>query len=413
MKTIKGTFTLLNLFFCSIFFYSNEANANIWGNENGQEAPPEFELKQGDRVVFLGNSLFENELRFGYLEFVLTSRWPDRDISFRNLGWSGDTVFGEARSYYTSPPSPYELMIQQLRDAKPTVVFIAYGANEAEGGEEGITSFNAGLLQLLTIIDELGAESIILSPLPFLSPVPSEQASKRNKDLQLYSSAIAKMAEDRDKIYLDIMKPILDLAENIPLSEDGVHLNETGYYYLALLLEKELGMSPREWAVQIDIGDQQVESNPAAELLSSGLPIQFKVNEELLPLPLPILPITQETKRILKVLGLKKGYYTLSINGSQVVSSSAKGWSEGMAINQGAPYLQSRQLLDLILQKNRMFFHQYRPQNRTYILGFRSYEQGRHVKGLEDLDIIIEYLEGQIKDLRVPQPNLYQLTAIH
>jgi lysophospholipase L1-like esterase len=413
MKKEKGAKPLAYLFLFFIFFSSAITIANNESIIFENATPPDFELKQGDRVVFLGNSLFENELQYGYLEFALTSRWPDRDITFRNLGWSGDTVFGEARSYYTTPPTPYDLMIQQLRDAKPTVVFIAYGANEAEGGEEGIESFNSGLRQLLEKIEEIGAESILLSPIPFLTTASSELATKRNKNLQLYSSAIAKVAADQDNIFLDIMNPMLDLAESMPLSEDGVHLNETGYYYLALLIEEKLGMSLRKWALQINSGDQQVETNLSAELLSSRLPIKVKVKEELLPLPLPTLPIPLETERILRVVGLKKGYYTLSINESQVITSSAKDWSEGIAIYQGAPYLQSRLLLDLIVQKNEMFFHQYRPQNRTYIIGFRSYEQGGHIKGLEDLGIIIDYLEGQIKDLRVPQSNVYQLTAIH
>ena len=52
-----------------------------------------FDLKNGDRVVFLGNSLFENDFQYGYLELALTTRWPDRDVTYRNIGWTGDNVF--------------------------------------------------------------------------------------------------------------------------------------------------------------------------------------------------------------------------------------------------------------------------------------------------------------------------------
>src|SRR5690606_3518785 len=96
-----------------------------------QNTSDKFELQEGDRVVFLGNSLFEEDLRYGYLEYMLTLAFADKQVTFRNLGWGGDTVFGEARSYYTSPPTAYDLLIQQLTDAKPTVVFLGYGANEA------------------------------------------------------------------------------------------------------------------------------------------------------------------------------------------------------------------------------------------------------------------------------------------
>jgi lysophospholipase L1-like esterase len=413
MKNEKGAKPLAYLFLMLIFFSPEIASANKGFEINKKGAPPHFELSHGDRVVFLGNSLFENELQYGYLEFALTTRWPDRDITFRNLGWSGDTVFGEARSYYTTPPTPYELMIQQLRDAKPTVVFLAYGANESEGGEAGIPTFTKGLLDLLEKIEELGAQTVLFSPIPLISSSPSELFSTRNNSLKLYSSAIEEMALDQEIIFVDVMDPLQDLAEAFTLSDDGVHLNGMGYYYLALLMEKELGLSSREWSIIIDTKDQQVESTIPVNLLSGNQPLQFRIKEEMLPLPLPDPHLTAAPRRILKVEGLKKGFYSLSLHGNQVITVSAKKLSEGIEINQGAPFQQSHQLLDLIIQKNNMFFQQYRPLNRTYIIGFRSYEQGRHVKGLEDLNIIIDYLEGQIKEKRVPQSNVYQLTAIN
>ena len=50
--------------------------------------PPaeKFELRDGDRVVFLGNTLIEREQKYGYWELMLTMAWPERNITFRNLG---------------------------------------------------------------------------------------------------------------------------------------------------------------------------------------------------------------------------------------------------------------------------------------------------------------------------------------
>ena len=58
-------------------------------------AADKLELKDGDRVVLLGNTLIEREQRHGYWELALTIAYPDKNITFRNLGWSGDTVWGE------------------------------------------------------------------------------------------------------------------------------------------------------------------------------------------------------------------------------------------------------------------------------------------------------------------------------
>jgi len=72
--------------------------------------PSKFELRDGDRVVFLGNTLIEREQKYGHWEWMLTMAWPDRNVTFRNLGWSGDTVWGNhepasARRLTASRPS--------------------------------------------------------------------------------------------------------------------------------------------------------------------------------------------------------------------------------------------------------------------------------------------------------------------
>ena len=63
-------------------------------NATSTRAAAPFELKDGDRVVFLGDTLIEREQHYGWIELMLTSRFPDRDITFRNLGWGGDTPAG-------------------------------------------------------------------------------------------------------------------------------------------------------------------------------------------------------------------------------------------------------------------------------------------------------------------------------
>ena len=53
-----------------------------------------FALLQNDRVLLLGNAFFERAGDYGHIEAALTNRFPDKDVTFRNLGWTGDTVFG-------------------------------------------------------------------------------------------------------------------------------------------------------------------------------------------------------------------------------------------------------------------------------------------------------------------------------
>src|SRR5690625_1539206 len=153
-----------------------------------------LQLSDGDRVVFLGNSLFEEDLRYGLLEYTLATRFSDREVTFRNLGWSGDTVFGESRGYFTTPPDAYGHLIKQLTESEPTSVFIAYGAIESLEGEVGIRRFREGLESLLDTIDELGAEAVLLSPVPHFqqgSPVKDLDAYQDRKSTRLNSSHVA------------------------------------------------------------------------------------------------------------------------------------------------------------------------------------------------------------------------------
>jgi lysophospholipase L1-like esterase len=375
-----------------------------------------FELKNGDRVVFLGNSLFENDFQYGYIELALTTRWPDRDVTYRNIGWTGDNVFGVARSTITNPPTGYELLMEHLTKAQPTVVFVAYGGIEAQDGEAGLPAFKEGLTKLIDKIDQLGAKAVLLSPIPILSADSAESVAKRNAMLELYAATIANVARERGKRFIDIFKPIQEVSKNVAVTENGIHLNETGYYNLASILEKGLGLGPRTEPVAITISKSAAEATNPAKILDPGANatgLKFTIKERYLPLPLPAGESgLTNPGQVVKITGLKKGFYTLTIDNLEVITVSAKQLEKGVEIRQGPSFEQAHELQQMVLKKNELFFFQYRPPNTTYILGMRSHEQGRHAKGLEEQSLIIKWLEGQIALIRAPKSRVYQLTLL-
>lgn len=414
IRTVSATLAYIILLF--LFLPNGLAVAQTTPPPVSDASGAPFDLKNGDRVVFLGNSLFENDFQYGYLELALTTRWPNRDITFRNLGWTGDNVFGVARSTITNPPTAYELLMQHITKAQPTVVFVAYGGIEAQDGEAGLPAFKEGLTKLLDKIDQLGARAILVSPIPILSADSAASQTRRNAMLELYASAIAKTAAERGKRFIDIFKPIQEISKTVPLTENGIHLNETGYYYLANVLETALGLPPRTKPVTITVSKTGSETTALAKLLDTGTntaSLTFTIDEQYLPLPLP-LNETGLTKsgQIVKITGLKKGFYTLTIDKAEVITASAKQWEDGVELKQGPSFEQVREIRQMILKKNDLFFFQYRPPNTTYILGMRAHEQGRHAKGLEDQSLIIKWLESQIALTRAPKSRVYQLTLL-
>ena len=117
------------------------------------DPPPKnpFEFADGDRVVFLGGTLIEREQKYGYWELALTLLNKDKNVTFRNLGGSGDTGGCESRGSFDGPRKGYENTIALLKELKPTVIVLCYGHVESFDGEAGVKRFTEGLEKLSLI----------------------------------------------------------------------------------------------------------------------------------------------------------------------------------------------------------------------------------------------------------------------
>lgn len=173
-----------------------------------------FELKDGDRVVFVGDGLIEREQQYGYLELAMTTRFPDRAVTFRNIGWSGDTPAGASRAGLSlvqagseGPDEGWKQLVKQLQQLKPTVLVVGYGTASSFDGPAGVGKFREELNRLLAAVD--GARFVFLSPLPLPNAGP-------------YAKVVADAAAAR-------YAPVV----TVPDQRDGVQLTADGYRALA------------------------------------------------------------------------------------------------------------------------------------------------------------------------------------
>ena len=68
---------------------------------------------------------------------------------------------------------------------------------------------------------------------------------------------------------------------------------------------------------------------------------------------------------------------------------------------------QSERLRQTIVAKNRLYFYRWRPENETYLFGFRKHEQGQNAREIPQFDPLIAEKEKEIAKLRVPvRPHL-------
>lgn len=128
-------------------------------------------------------------------------------------------------------------------------------------------------------------------------------------------------------------------------------------------------------------------------------------------LPVPGNRLADENRKLV-IDGLKRGVYTLFIDQENIVSASAKDWANGVEITQGDSFVTARQILEKLIQINKLYFLEYRPLNRTYLVGMRLHEQKQNAYELEVNSLFINRLEGQIDQLLKQKPQNYRLKQI-
>jgi len=62
-----------------------------------------------------------------------------------------------------------------------------------------------------------------------------------------------------------------------------------------------------------------------------------------------------------------------------------------------------------IIAKNLLFFHRWRPQNITYLTGFRKHEQGNNAVEIAQFDPLVAKAETEIVTLRQSVTRTYEI----
>jgi putative heme-binding domain-containing protein len=220
-------------------------------------AAPKFEFKAGDVVAFLGDGLMEQEQYHGWIETALATRFPDREVKFRNLGWNADTPTGQSRfglSLLQAGREPddegWKQLQAQIGLVKPTVVIVGYGmASSLEGGAGGLETFRRDYETLLDTVAKIspGVRFVLLGPIRHENGFKTP-AKEHNKVLQAYSAAIAKIATTRKLPFVSLFDAEISAAAGDRVTRDGIHLTGDGYRSAALAIERALFGEPGKWS---------------------------------------------------------------------------------------------------------------------------------------------------------------------
>ncbi|MDP7656010.1 MAG: SGNH/GDSL hydrolase family protein, partial [Roseibacillus sp.] len=206
-----------------------------------QFAQAGLSLREGDRILLYGNSFIERLQTHGLFEASLQLAHPEKNLECRSLAWTGDEVG------YRLRPERYVNHLKKLLNKWPAnVVILGFGSNESFAGPEGTSGFRR---DLDGYIDEIqrrhpGVVIVVLSPIATenLKHPHYPDTEKRNAEIRGYVEVMREVAARQEARFVDLFAPSLAAyaRQEIPLTSNGIHLNDAGYGVIANHLAQEL-----------------------------------------------------------------------------------------------------------------------------------------------------------------------------
>ncbi len=198
-------------------------------------------LNPGERIAIVGNTLADRMQHHNHLETLITQKFPQHNLTFRNLSAAGDEVVTRARSKDFGTPDEW------LAKVQPSVVFVFLGYNESFAGAEGLPKFKQDLETYLNNVRTKSYNGVAPPRIVLFSPIANEQLpgtefavpATNNRNLSLYSAAMAEVAGDKAGVtFVDLFAPsqklsAAALAQGRSLTINGIHLSESGDALLA------------------------------------------------------------------------------------------------------------------------------------------------------------------------------------
>ncbi|WP_254509571.1 DUF459 domain-containing protein [Anatilimnocola floriformis] len=206
---------------------------------------PKTELKAGDRVVFLGDSITQGGVSpNGYVTLIkqqLENLPLDPPVEVIGAGISGNKV-----------PDLQNRLERDVLSKKPSIVFIYIGINDVWHSESGKGTskddYEKGLKEIIGKIEGVGGKVILCTA--SVIGEKNDGSNKLDKMLDEYCEISRSVAKDTKVQLLDLRKAFRDhLKENNKdnkeagiLTGDRVHLNNAGNRFVANQMLAALGV---------------------------------------------------------------------------------------------------------------------------------------------------------------------------
>lgn len=235
-------------------------------NAQGGDAPKSgLPFADGDRILFLGDSITQDGRYISMIETYLWARYPAHKFTIINMGVSAETVSNTTEPGHARRPWVHDRVERALEISNPDWVFICYGMNDGNyfpPRRDIQQAYTRQMGRLLERIEPTGAQIILLSPPPF-DPVskpsrnllpPGEPVYGYSKTYQLYDDTLVTLGGlalgkfgDHVERFIDIHTPIQNYITSARAVSpaykygDGVHPPIDGHLEFALAILEGLG----------------------------------------------------------------------------------------------------------------------------------------------------------------------------
>jgi lysophospholipase L1-like esterase len=352
-----------------------------------------FHLKDGQKVVFLGDSNTFAGQFIAYLDAYLCTRFPAQRFELINLGLPSETVSGLSEPDHPYPrPNVHDRVDRALELTRPDVVVIGYGMNDGiyyPFSQERFEKYQQGIAKLVDKVEKAGAKAMLMSPAPFdPQPLKSKVLPKDAEKFswlhpyERYDEEVLTRYSDwlltwRQKKYTVIdahavlLKHIAAMRKDAPayrISGDGVHPSADGHLVIALEILKNWNAPTAVMDIAIDVTATpptqsavkilSIEDN--ALLFSCRLPQPMPADLTWTPRARAVAKFDDMNRYALKIAGMK-GSMTLAMkpaNGKEIraavdADKLAKGVDFAKALKI-EPDGKSSDAWKLIAEKNRI-----------------------------------------------------------
>jgi lysophospholipase L1-like esterase len=396
----------------------------------------DFFYRDGDKpVVFLGDSITDGAPYPKMIEAYILTRFPKWDVTFRNIGWSGDTAGLRTRGGFDNG------MKRDVMPLKPMAMTIDFGMNDARGGEGAYAGYVENSTKLVKQLKAAGVRVALCTPSPEERYEEGQPAgSAYNKMLWKYSQGLKEVAEKEGVVFVDQYTPFVKVIEDgrvagvlskiqggNRLIPDGVHPNMGGHLVMASSILKGLNAPALVSSVEIDATTKKVTAQKACTVeMVDGADLSFKRTDEALPWPVAndaqfilktpgFTPMDDLNSYILKVTNLTNAKYTVMIDDVKAATYTKEELANGvnMALNAGPVTAQSNKIWGLVNDKGGLYFNRWRNVQIYSLPAWcmtADIETARKTE-LDRIDVLIADKEKQINEMRKIVSHVWKLVA--